>query len=151
MPRILAHFTWTMSAFCTSQTFCRLARRKVVQELQLELPSLDAEDQEPFDSDEDWDSLQFARVALESRRLWNNYTTKEMTAEICWKGLNSPNSLLSLRFPMQPTVGVSAWTLVSFCVASFFGCVRLLWPFFAFLSLHITSGMATLSCTLFLC
>jgi len=72
-----------MSAFCTSQTFCRLARRKVVQELQLELPSLDAEDQEPFDSDEDWDSLQFARVALQSRRLWSNYTSKEMTAEIC--------------------------------------------------------------------
>lgn len=31
----------------------RLARRKVVQELQLELPALDADDQEPFDSDEE--------------------------------------------------------------------------------------------------
>ena len=80
MPRNLAHFTWTMSAFSTSQTFCRLARRKVVQELQLELPSLDAEDQEPFDSDEDWDSLQFARVTLQSRGLWK-VCTKGITAE----------------------------------------------------------------------
>lgn len=71
-----------MSTLCTSQTFSRLARRKVVQELQLELPSLDAEDQEPFDSDEDWDSFEFARVALQSRRLWKVHT-KEMTAEIC--------------------------------------------------------------------
>ena len=31
----------------------RLARRKVVEQLQLELPPLDAEDQEPFDSDEE--------------------------------------------------------------------------------------------------